>query len=70
MKADCLEYVRAHNEELTTLISWIEESEAQGNALDAVLSSAKPEDEGADSSSAWELETGDGAKELRLVPLI
>lgn len=38
MKAECLDYVRARNEELTTLVSWIEESEAQGKALEALLS--------------------------------
>lgn len=38
MKRDCLAYMGARSQELGTLVTWIEESEANGKALDAVLS--------------------------------
>lgn len=36
----------------------------------SVSPSTKAPDDAPDSSSAWELETGDGTRELRLVPLM
>lgn len=37
MKADCVDYLRARNVELSTLVSWIRESEAHGRAIEELL---------------------------------